>query len=58
MYKVGMAIDEYMELVRAFPLVLIRDDRHLDQAIEVLHRLLDIPEHSLKTMAEDYIAAV
>jgi HTH-type transcriptional regulator/antitoxin HigA len=46
MYKVSNAVDEYMELVRAFPLVSIRDDRHLDEAITVLHRLLDLPERS------------
>ena len=45
MYKIGDAV-EYMELVRAFPLVSIRDDRHLDEAIQVLHRLLDLPQRS------------
>jgi antitoxin component HigA of HigAB toxin-antitoxin module len=44
MYEVSDAMDEYPKLVRAFPLVSIRDDRHLDEAIKVLHRLLDLPE--------------
>jgi HTH-type transcriptional regulator/antitoxin HigA len=46
MYKIDEAIVEYMDLVRAFPLVSIRDDQHLDEAIAVLHRLLEIPERS------------
>ena len=35
-----------MEMVRAFPLVSIRDNAHLDAAIAQLHRLLDIAERS------------
>ncbi len=46
MFTLGDAVEEYMELVRAVPLVSIEDDRHLDQVIMVLHRLLDIPERS------------
>jgi HTH-type transcriptional regulator/antitoxin HigA len=33
--------DTYWKLVRRFPLVHIRDDVHLDEALEVLNRLLE-----------------
>ncbi len=46
MYKINEAIDEYMDLVRVFPLISISDDQHLDEAIKVLHRLLEIPARS------------
>lgn len=39
-------IDEYLELVRVFPLEHIRDDAHLDAALSVIDRLIDKPERS------------
>lgn len=32
--------DAYLELVKRFPLIHIRDERHLDEALEVLNELL------------------
>jgi HTH-type transcriptional regulator / antitoxin HigA len=32
--------DTYLELVKRFPLIHIRDERHLDEALEVLNELL------------------
>src|SRR5262245_46905206 len=32
--------DSYLELVKRFPLIHIRDDAHLDEALEVLNGLL------------------
>jgi HTH-type transcriptional regulator/antitoxin HigA len=47
---------EYLELVRAFPLVSIRDDVHLDEAMAVIDRLT---EQSELTAAEDaYLGAL
>jgi HTH-type transcriptional regulator/antitoxin HigA len=37
----GADLDEYLALVRAFPLAHIRDDAHLDAAVAVIDRLLD-----------------
>ena len=52
----GDAIDEYVALVRAFPLVSIRDDGHLDEAVAVIHCLLDRTE---RTPAEEaYLGAL
>jgi HTH-type transcriptional regulator/antitoxin HigA len=39
-------LDTYLGLVRAFPLLSIRDDVHLDAAIAQLHRVLAIAERS------------
>ncbi len=39
-------MEDYLALVRGFPLVSIRDDEHLDAAIAMLHRLLDLPVRS------------
>ena len=46
----GIHIDRYLELVRAFPPVHIRDDAHLDAAMDVVDRLLGKGELS---QAED-----
>ncbi len=48
--------EQYLALVRAFPLVSIRSDAHLDEAIAVIDRLLDIPERS--TAEEEYLQAL
>jgi HTH-type transcriptional regulator/antitoxin HigA len=40
------SIDEYMALVRVFPLVHIRDDAHLNEALAVIDRLIDQPARS------------
>src|SRR5438105_12768774 len=42
----GADLDEYLTLVRAFPLAHIRDDAHLDAAVAVIDRLLDKEERS------------
>ena len=39
-------LDEYLALVRAFPLAHIRDDAHLDAAVAVINRLLDKGDRS------------
>jgi len=39
-------LDEYLALVRAFPLAHIRDDAHLDAAVAVIDRLLDKGDRS------------
>lgn len=50
------SIDAYLALVRAFPLVSIRDGAHLDRALEVIDRLVDKPE---RTDAEEaYLGAL
>jgi HTH-type transcriptional regulator/antitoxin HigA len=46
MYARDENLDTYMELVRVFPLVSIRDDAHLEAAIEQVHRLLEVSERS------------
>ena len=38
---------EYLDLVRSFPLVSIRGDEHLGDALDVISRLLETPERSL-----------
>jgi HTH-type transcriptional regulator/antitoxin HigA len=48
--------EEYLELVRAFPLMSIIDDAHLTAALAVIDRLIERPAHSL---AEDvYLGAL
>jgi len=44
--ELGADLDEYLALVRAFPLALIRDDAHLDAAVAVIDRLLDKEDRS------------
>ena len=48
--------EQYLALVRAFPLVSIHNDVHLDEALAVIDRLLDIPERS--TAEEEYLQAL
>ena len=47
---------EYLALVRAFPLVSIRDDTHLAAALAVLDRLIDQPARA--PAAEAYLGAL
>lgn len=47
---------EYVDLVRAFPLVSIRGDEQLDAAIAMLHQLLDISDRS--EAHEEYLGAL
>ena len=47
---------EYWELVRAFPLAPIRDDAHLEQALDVIDRLTEQRVHSAS--AEEYLGAL
>jgi HTH-type transcriptional regulator / antitoxin HigA len=44
--ELGVDLDVYLELVRAFPLAHIRDDAHLDAAVAVIDRLLDKGDRS------------
>jgi HTH-type transcriptional regulator/antitoxin HigA len=44
--ELGAGLDEYLALVRAFPLAHIRDDAHLDAAMAVIDRLLDKGDRS------------
>jgi HTH-type transcriptional regulator/antitoxin HigA len=44
------AMEAYLALVRAFPLLSIRDDAHLDEALAVIDRLIDNPD---RTEAEE-----
>jgi antitoxin component HigA of HigAB toxin-antitoxin module len=46
MYVRDESIDEYLELVRAFPLVSIKDDTQLDAALAVFEPLFTLPHHS------------
>jgi HTH-type transcriptional regulator/antitoxin HigA len=48
--------EEYLALVRAFPLVSIRDDAHLAAALAVLDRLIDQPART--SAAEAYLGAL
>jgi len=48
--------EQYLALVRAFPLVSIHSDAHLDEAVAVIDQLLDIPKRS--TAEEEYLQAL
>lgn len=48
--------EQYLALVRAFPLISIRDDTHLAKALAVIDQLLDIPERSIAE--EEYLQAL
>lgn len=51
-----VAAEEYMTLVRAFPLVSIRDEAHLSAALELLDRLM---EQATRSVAEEaYLGAL
>jgi len=39
-------LDEYLSLVRDFPLISIRDDTQLKEALATIDRMLDILERS------------
>lgn len=52
----GDMTEEYLALVRAFPLLHLRDDGHLDAAMAVLWPLLEQPARS--RAEEEYIAAL
>jgi HTH-type transcriptional regulator / antitoxin HigA len=47
---------EYLQLVRAFPLVSIRDDAHLAEALGVIDRLIERSERSVAE--EAYLGAL
>jgi HTH-type transcriptional regulator/antitoxin HigA len=48
--------DEYWRLMHEFPLVPIRDDTHLEQALTVIDRLTDHPQHDAGAQA--YLGAL
>jgi len=47
--------DDYLQLVRRFPLVPIRDDAHLKQAHAMIDDLVRIPENKLTIGQSDYL---
>src|SRR5438105_13829797 len=47
--------DDYLRLVRAFPLRAIRNDRELDAALTVVQKLMLRPEESLSSGQRDYL---
>lgn len=49
-------MNDYLALVREFPLVSIRSDEHLDAAIVMLHQLLDFSARS--KAQEEYLGAL
>ena len=51
-----MVDEEYWRLVRAFPLVPIRDDAHLERALDIIDRLTDQPHRDAG--AETYLGAL
>jgi HTH-type transcriptional regulator / antitoxin HigA len=48
--------EEYLTLVRTFPLISIRDDAHLSEALATLDRLIEQPERS--EAEEAYLGAL
>ncbi len=48
--------DAYFELVHRFPLTVIRDDGHLDRAVEMIDELIDRTE--LSTGEQEYLDAL
>ena len=48
--------EQYLALVRAFPLASIHNDAHLEEAMAVIDHLLDIAERS--TAEEEYLQAL
>lgn len=49
-------MDAYWQLIRTFPLVPIRDDTHLEQALAIIDRLMDDPQEDAGTQA--YLGAL
>lgn len=49
-------LDEYLSLVRAFPLTSIRDDAHLKEALAAIDVMLDVPDRS--EAQETYLSAL
>lgn len=47
---------EYLVLVRAFPLIVIRDDAHLAAALDVIDRFIENPNRS--AAEEEYLGAL
>jgi HTH-type transcriptional regulator/antitoxin HigA len=47
--------DDYLELVRRFPLVPIRNDAHLKQAVRMIDELSIIDEEKLSMGQSDYL---
>lgn len=55
MYKID-SMEEYWRLVREFPLAPIRDNAHLEQALDIVDRLTDYPRQN--EGAEAYLGAL
>ena len=47
--------DDYLPLVKAFPLVPIKNDRHLSEAISVIDRLAVADEEKMSAGEADYL---
>ena|SRR5947207_8297524 len=50
--------DDYLRLIRAFPLRAIRNDRELDAALAMIQKLMLRPEESLSVGQKDYLNAL
>ncbi len=50
------SLDEYLALVRAFPLTSIQDDAHLKEALAAIDVMLDLPDRS--EAQETYLSAL
>jgi len=56
MYVLDHSMDEYLDLIHAFPLVPIVDDAHLDEAVAVASKLDDMADRS--KALEAYVGAL
>jgi HTH-type transcriptional regulator/antitoxin HigA len=54
--KGGSAADAYFELVRRFPLRVVRDDKELDRAVKMVDELID--RDDLDSGEQDYLDAL
>jgi HTH-type transcriptional regulator / antitoxin HigA len=53
--RAARTTDDYLELVRQFPLIPIRNDRHLQEAFRMIDRLSIIDEDKLTPGQADYL---
>lgn len=53
--KPARVADDYLELIRQFPLTPIRNDRHLQEAFAMIDRLAIIDEDKLTAGQADYL---
>ena len=55
MNKISRGADEYLAMVREFPLIPVKNDRHLTQAFAVIDLLAVIDEEKLTSAQADYL---